>query len=359
MVETVTRTLRLKVKRNSYAWLNAAAVEVNQVWNWANETSAKAARPYFGKPKWLSNYDLDKLSAGATKCFEHIGSSTINRVNDMFVRSRRKAKKCKLRWRKSSGSKRSLGWVPYRVENMRRKGAGVCFYGKGIRLFEASRLDGVKIRDGCFAQDALGDWWLCAPVDIALDQAQALQPLVGIDLGLKDAATTSDGVKLAAGQFYRGIEEKLRQAQRRAHKRKAKRLHRKAASRRKDALHKFSRQIVNTYQNIIVGDVSSTKLIKTRMAKSVLDAGWGQLKTFLQYKGQQAGRTVEIVNEAHTSRTCSSCGARTGPSGVNGLRVRAWDCRECGASHDRDVNAARNIAMLGSRMLTSVCGNVP
>jgi putative transposase len=72
---------------------------------------------------------------------------------------------------------------------------------------------------------------------------------------------------------------------------------RTAARRRKDALHQFSRKIVDQYQSIIIGDVSSTKLMKTRMAKSVLDAGWGMLKTLLQYNGQQAGRSVRVVSE--------------------------------------------------------------
>jgi putative transposase len=60
------RTLRLKVKAESYPWLNAAAIEVNQVWNYANEVSARAARPYVGRPRWLSNYQLDKLTAAQT-----------------------------------------------------------------------------------------------------------------------------------------------------------------------------------------------------------------------------------------------------------------------------------------------------
>src|SRR5688572_10824128 len=77
----VTRTLRLKVRAESYRWLEAAAIEVNQIWNWCNETSAKAARPYVGKGKWLSGFDLCKLSAGATQCFERIGADTIQRVN--------------------------------------------------------------------------------------------------------------------------------------------------------------------------------------------------------------------------------------------------------------------------------------
>ncbi|HMH89254.1 MAG TPA: hypothetical protein VK523_11450 [Steroidobacteraceae bacterium] len=67
------RTLRLKVKAEGYAWLNTAAIEVNQVWNFANASSYKAARPFAGPPKWLTAFDLDKLTAGASKCFARIG----------------------------------------------------------------------------------------------------------------------------------------------------------------------------------------------------------------------------------------------------------------------------------------------
>jgi hypothetical protein len=73
--------LRLKVKPESYPWLDDAAIETNQVWNYANEVSARAARPFAGPPKWLSSYDLDKLTAGTTECFKNIGSGTIQRVN--------------------------------------------------------------------------------------------------------------------------------------------------------------------------------------------------------------------------------------------------------------------------------------
>jgi hypothetical protein len=68
-IQLCVRTLRLKVKREGYAWLNAAAIEVNQVWNYANATSYKAARPFSGRPRWLTAFDLDKLTAGATECF--------------------------------------------------------------------------------------------------------------------------------------------------------------------------------------------------------------------------------------------------------------------------------------------------
>src|ERR1700681_2029472 len=92
------------------------------------------------------------------------------------------------------------------------------------------------------------------------------------------------------------------------------------------------------------------------MAKSVLDASWGMLKTLLQCKGQQAGRSVRIVSERNTTRTCSSCGSLTGPTGLDMLAVRTWVCVECGVTHDRDVNAARNILAAG-RCPPSVSGN--
>jgi IS605 OrfB family transposase len=194
------------------------------------------------------------------------------------------------------------------------------------------------------------------PVERSIAQTPAPLEAVGIDLGLTDTAATSDGDKLIAGQFYRGIEHKIAQAQRRGHKRQAKRLHRKAARRRKDALHKFSRRIVDQYQHIFIGDVSSLKLAKTRMAKSVLDAGWGILKAQLQYKGQQAGRCVTVIDERNTTRACSNCRALTGPTGLDMLVVRSWMCRGCGETHDRNVNAGKNILFAG-RCSLSVSGN--
>src|SRR5450755_2663202 len=352
------RTLRLKVKREGYAWLNKAATEVNQVWNYSNEVSREAARPYAGVSRWLSGFDLDKLTAGAAACFDYIGADTIQRVNAEFATRRKQFKKPKLRWRVSSGPKRSLGWIPFKAVQLKSCGNALRFSGKTFRVFEWEHLENCQWKCGCFAQDAVGDWWLCLPVEKAVSQTSAPLEAVGIDLGLKNMATTSDGQKLLAGHFYRGIEQKIAQAQRRGHKRQAKRLHRKAARRRKDALHKFSRMIVEKYRFICIGDVSSLKLAKTRMAKSVLDAGWGMLKTQLQYKGENARRCVQIVNERYTTQECSSCKALTGPAGLDNLVVRSWVCSGCGVTHDRDVNAAINVLFAG-RCSPSVSGNEP
>lgn len=343
MREDAKRTLRLKVKANAYAWLNAAAIEVNQQWNWAAEYSQSRIRNGLSAP---SGYDLDYASAGFCKGCDRITADTINVINAEYARKRRTAGHHKLRWRVSFGSKRSLGWVPFKGKTIRREGNGVRFAGKNFRVFNNARLQDVKFRGGCFAQDSVGDWWLCVPVDVSVATTVAPLEAVGVDLGLKTIATTSDGAVLEAGRWTHAYANKLAEAQRRGHRRQAKRIHRKAARCRADALHKFSRKIVDQYQSIVIGDVSSSKLVKTRMAKSVLDAGWYQLKTQLQYKGEHAGRSVEVVDEAFTTRACSNCGCVSGPRGLRQLSVRGWTCVECETTHDRDINAARNILAL-------------
>jgi putative transposase len=97
-IQHCVRTLRLKVTAEGCAWLSAAAIEVNQVWNYANATSYKAARPFAGPAKWLSAFDLNNLTAGATESFERIGSATIQRVNAEFATRRKQFKRAKLRW---------------------------------------------------------------------------------------------------------------------------------------------------------------------------------------------------------------------------------------------------------------------
>ena len=357
MTDSVTRTLKLKVRGESYRWLQAAAVEVNQVFNYCNEISFATSTRTDRKRNWLSGFDLCNLTAGAAEYLDHIGADTIQRVCTEYAQKRSAVKRLKLRWRVSRGARRSLGWVPFKAASLKRKGSALRFCGKSFRVFERERLEGLRWQQGCFAQDAVGDWWLCLPVELRIEESVAPKECVGIDLGIKAVAVTSDGERLKAGHFYRQAEARIAQLQRRGHRRQAKRLHRKVGRQRRDACHKFSRSIVDCYQNIYVGDVSSPKLVRTRMAKSVLDAGWGQLRRMLQYQGEHAGRSVIIVDESYTTRACSSCGAPFGPSGLRLLVVRTWQCALCGDWHDRDVNAARNIVRFGSRCGTSVSGN--
>jgi IS605 OrfB family transposase len=174
---------------------------------------------------------------------------------------------------------------------------------------------------------------------------------VGIDLGLKDLVATSDGEKLSAPQFYRNLEPKLAIAQRAGKKDRVRAIHAKIANRRKDSLHQFSTRLVRAYDTIFVGNVSASALVKTPHAKSVLDAGWSAFRTMLRYKCDFAGATFAEVNEAFSTQIWSACDSRSGPKGIADLGIRAWTCSECGAVHDRNVNAAKNILAAGRRRL--------
>ncbi|WP_419636289.1 RNA-guided endonuclease InsQ/TnpB family protein [Thiolapillus sp.] len=154
---------------------------------------------------------------------------------------------------------------------------------------------------------------------------------------------------MEAGRFYRGLEDALGKAQRANKPHRVQAIHAKIRNRRKDAIHKFTTHLAERYGVIFVGDVSSAKLVKTKMAKSVLDAGWHQLKTQLKYKAIARSGVFEEVNEAYSTQVCSCCGAKpdSSPKGRAGLGIRHWICSECGAEHDRDINAALNILAAG------------
>ena len=109
MPVSVTRTLRMKVRSEAYAWLNSAAIEVNQVFNYCNETSLKAATRTDLKRKWMSGFDLCKLTAGATKYFDKIGADSIQSICTHYAQKRVAAHRLKLHWRVSGGARRSLG----------------------------------------------------------------------------------------------------------------------------------------------------------------------------------------------------------------------------------------------------------
>jgi IS605 OrfB family transposase len=142
-------------------------------------------------------------------------------------------------------------------------------------------------------------------------------------------------------------------AQRAKKKKQVTNLHNKIKNQRKDWNHKATTMLVSQYDKIVVGNVSSSKLKKTRMAKSVSDAGWSSFKTMLVYKAIALGVEVSEVNESFSTVTCSHCKERTGPKGQAALGVRVWTCNSCGTTHDRDVNAAKNILMFGKSQLRS------
>ncbi len=173
-----------------------------------------------------------------------------------------------------------------------------------------------------------------------------------MDLGLTHQITCSDGVQYSRANLTRHYEDALAMAQRAHKKKRTKAIHARIANVRKDWSHHVTTAITRRAKLIVIGDVSSTTLAKTPLAKSTYDAAWGIVRRQLHYKAKRlAGRCVD-GNERFSSVTCSACGARSGPSGLRGLGVRTWVCLCCGVTHERDVNAARNILAFRSGRAT-------
>ena len=347
-----TKTLKVRIKDRHRPLLQQMAWSVNQVWNYVNELSLRSIRE---RGIFLSAYDIDPYTKGAGKELG-LHSQTLQEVSREYVTRRKQFKKSRLQWRKSGGVRRSLGWIPFKSGAVKWKQGQVVHNGHCFKVWDSYGLAQYRFRAGSFSEDARGRWYLNIVVEVEAD-APAGQDKVGIDLGLKDTATCSDGTKLEAGRFYRDLEPKLAVAQRARKKKRVKAIHAKIANRRKDALHKFSRQLVNRSGEIYVGNVKSSSLAKTNMAKSVLDSGWYMLKAMLAYKCDTAGIVFREVNESYTTQVCSCCGALSAysPKGRAGLGIRVWTC-ECGVTHDRDLNAARNILALGHERLA---GGIP
>lgn len=338
-----TRVYRYRVKSLN-GLLNKQSRAVNFVWNFCNDTQKHALK---WRKRWPTGFDLNVLTTGNSKELG-IHSGTINAVCEQYAKSRKQFNRPFLRYR----GKRSLSWVPLKGRDLKRHGDAFRFAGNTFRVFNSRALPEGKIKDEtCFARDRRGNWFLNIVVEVP--NVQALQPLrgVGIDLGLKDLATLSNGQKIEHPRCFRQLEDKLAKAQRAKKKRLATKIHAKITNTRQDFLHKASTDIVRRFDYIAVGNVSSGELAKTKMAKSVYDASWHSFKTMLAYKSIANGAWYEEVNEAFSSQTCSACSAlpESRPKGIAGLRIREWVCSECGTVHDRDVNAALNILRSGHR----------
>ena len=340
------KTLRVRIKDKHAKVLDAFAREVNMVWNYVNDLSSRAIRE---RQQWLSAYDLQKYTAGSTKEGLSISAATVQMVGAGYVKSRQQFKKAKLSWRVSRGTRKSLGWIPFRHDAISFKNGQLKYAGKCFGIWDSFGLSKYKLGSGSFSQDARGRWYANICVETVITKSVGTQS-IGIDLGLKDFAVMSDGAKIEAQRLYRGAEVKLAAAQRANKKTRVKAIHAQIANRRKDFLHKLSTRLVNQNGAIFVGNVNAAGLAKTKMAKSVLDAGWSTFRTMLQYKCDNAAVWFEEVNESYSTQTCSCCGGIEGPKGLLGLSVREWTCG-CGAQHERDTNAAMNIRARGLNKL--------
>ena len=208
-------------------------------------------------------------------------------------------------------------------------------------------------------RDAAGRFFASFVVEVAEQPLPQADAECGIDLGLGHFAVLDNGVKVAAPRFLRRAENKLKNAHKDlARKQKGSRnrdkarvklarAHARVTDARRDFHHKLSTAIIRENQAVTVEDLAVKGLARTGLAKSVHDAGWAAFVGMLEYKARLYGRDFRKIGRFEpTSQVCSTCGAKDGPKP---LAVREWTCQESGTCHDRDVNAAKNIAALGRR----------
>lgn len=208
------------------------------------------------------------------------------------------------------------------------------------------------------SKDTAGRYFISILVEEHIQELPVTNKMVGIDLGLKDAAIFSDGTKIPNPTFLRKSEKKLARAQRKLsrtqkgskNREKARHqvalVHAKIADRRRDWQHKLTTKIVQENQIISVESLKIKNMVKNHcLAKSISDVGWGEMVRQLEYKSNWYGRTLVNIDQWYpSSKRCSACGYILDTLSLN---TRKWTCPECGIIHDRDINAATNILSAG------------
>ncbi|MCX4530182.1 RNA-guided endonuclease TnpB family protein [Streptomyces sp. NBC_01669] len=225
---------------------------------------------------------------------------------------------------------------------------------------------GAKPSTVTVSQDSAGRWFvsmLCD--DPTVKPLPATDAAVGVDVGLNHLLTLSTGEKIANPRHERTDRARLAKAQRTlarkargdgANRRKARlkvaKIHARIADRRRDGLHKLTTRLVRENQTIVIEDLTVRNMVRNRsVARAISDAAWAEFRSLLEYKAQWHGREVIAVDRFFpSSKLCSVCGTLQDKMP---LHVRTWTCA-CGTTHDRDVNAARNLLAAGRAV--SACG---
>lgn len=191
-------TLRQRIKDKHVKHLRMLAFETNQVWNYCNELSYKV---FQRQGRFMSGYDLQKYTNGASKEGLQLHSQTIQAIVAEYATRRQQHKKIKLAWRKSGGARRSLGWIPFKAAGISYANGQIRYGKMWLSLWDSHGLKDYDLGPGSLREDARGRWYIniCAtPKQKSMRQLALFNDATGIDLGLVDLAATSDCAVIAA-----------------------------------------------------------------------------------------------------------------------------------------------------------------
>ncbi|GAA4315551.1 RNA-guided endonuclease TnpB family protein [Actinomadura luteofluorescens] len=226
--------------------------------------------------------------------------------------------------------------------------------------------EGVEPSTVTVSRDPAGRWFVSLLCEIPVELMAPTDKSVGLDAGITALVTTSAGEKVCNPRHERSDRRRLLKAQRVLSRRepgsaghaearlRLARVHARIADRRRDFLHKLTTRLVRENQAVVIEDLNVAGMVRNhRLARAITDAAWREMRFMLEYKCASYGRDLVVIDRWYpSSKRCSECGAvrRDLPLGV-----RTWTC-SCGAEHDRDVNAARNILAVGLAERRNACG---